>query len=74
MCDAWGNQTRPSKYGRGGKTLIEAMLVRIQVISVATDGPLLVYINARWVHHVIGCGPCKRKQGLKALHSWKLQL
>jgi hypothetical protein len=29
MCDARGNQEKASKYGRGGKTFVEALLVKI---------------------------------------------
>jgi hypothetical protein len=38
MCDVQGNHRRPSKHGQGGKALVEAMLVRIQVTNVVTYG------------------------------------
>jgi len=70
MCDAQGNQKRPSKYGRGGKALAEALLVRIPCKFMNLYYVLLLvcveYGFTIWLG--VGVGVCcKNKLGVRTI-------
>jgi hypothetical protein len=72
MCDAQGNQKRPSKYGRGGKTLVEALLVRISCRFMNLSYVLLLVCVKYGFTIWLGVGVCcKNKLGLRTIISCK---
>jgi hypothetical protein len=62
MCDAQGNQKRPSKYGRGGKALVEALLVRIPCKFMNLSYVLLLVCVEDGFTIWLGVGMCCRNK------------
>jgi hypothetical protein len=69
MCDAQGSQKRPSKYGRGGKALAKALLVRFPPKFVNLLCKLFMVSRQYGFNHVwLGVGvSCRKKPRLGVL-------